>query len=1233
MRPESCTIDELITLFKGAGIRNVSLELIERHIEEGAPVHDDGTLDLFDYAAWLVGTPSDDTRIRVPPTEIFDIEEVNPTRLAGWLSMYNHMNYDVSRNKIGAMFQEFNSRLKSRKNEKSIDFVKFVAFCATRRKSGGFKPKTLTAAGYDAHRAEMARRSAAQSAEGRDIGEIPKPAHPNQIEACRENFKLFCETYFPEQFSLEWSDDHLRCIEKIEQSVLRGGLFALALPRGSGKALALDTPLPTPTGWITMGDVKVGDELYDEQGKPCRVVLKSEIFTGHKCYKVTFNDGSSIVCDADHLWSVEDIWKRKNPIVVTTEWLSTRYAVGHRGYHESRFRVPFTKPIEGEHTELPIAPYALGLWLGDGSCASATLTLYNKDAEELCEYASQEEGNDFLYFVADFPDKNSKCYRLTRGRGTDMRKVDTGNAKLRALNLLNNEHIPAMYLRASVEERQRLIQGIMDTDGCTDKLGHCEICIKYKQFANDFEELLASLGIKFSIATKYVELDGKTYGPYSRFYINAYKEHNLFKLKRKQQYMRPMPQKKISKETGCLTHTPCEIRTITEIVEVPSVQTQCVMVDSPNHLYLCGRRMIPTHNTSMCEAACIWAVLYGHRKFICLIGATETAADEMLASIKVELETNELLQEDFPSACYPVACLEGIAARCNGQTCNGERTRIKWTNNELVLPTIKGSVSSGIIIRVTGILGRIRGMKFKRPDGKSVRPDLVIIDDPQTRESASSIEQNRKRLQTLNGDILGLAGPSKKISGIMPCTVIRSGDMADTILDATKNPEWNGEKAKMLYVMPRNMKLWEEYNAIREESLRNDGNFERATQFYIENREAMDEGAVVGWKERFNHDEVSALQNAMNLLFRDEVSFAAEYQNEPLSENIGDETVLSADFIAGKLNGIRYLTIPLDATCLTMFVDVQKTSLWYTIMAFSDTFSGYVIDYGTYPEQQSRRYTLASLRTKLSDVFPNAGLEGQLYSALNHLLDEQLEKVYLREDGTPMKLNFSMIDANWGESTNIVYQVCRLDKWQGRVMPSHGHFVGASSKPMSEYRKKAGEKLGLEWYIPNANGRAIRHVVWNTNYWKSFVMARLAVAMGDNGCFSLYGNSPMTHEMYSEHMTAEYSVRVQGRGRIVDEWRIRPEHNDNHFFDCTVGCAVCASIIGCALPEQNKLVEAAKQQKFSFTTDANGRIERKVQEVPLPVETAHEPPLAQKPQAISLKQLYAKKRGQLYKPH
>jgi hypothetical protein len=120
-----------------------------------------------------------------------------------------------------------------------------------------------------------------------------------------------------------------------------------------------------------------------------------------------------------------------------------------------------------------------------------------------------------------------------------------------------------------------------------------------------------------------------------------------------------------------------------------------------------------------------------------------------------------------------------------------------------VLPTIAGSPASGIIVRVAGITGRVRGMKFKRADGRSVRPSLVIIDDPQTSESAGSLEQTRKRVRVLAGDILGLAGPGQKISGIMPCTIIRPGDMAEQILDREKHPEWNGERTKLLYEYPK----------------------------------------------------------------------------------------------------------------------------------------------------------------------------------------------------------------------------------------------------------------------------------------------------------------------------------------------------------------------------------------------------------------------------------------------
>ena len=572
--------------------------------------------------------------------------------------------------------------------------------------------------------------------------------------------------------------------------------------------------------------------------------------------------------------------------------------------------------------------------------------------------------------------------------------------------------------------------------------------------------------------------------------------------------------------------------------------------------------------STLTETAALWAMLYGHREFVTLIGATESAALEMLDSIKTELEVNERLAEDFPEVCYPIAQLDGIANRCAGQICNGERTRITWTSNEIVLPTIKDSKASGIIVRVAGITGRIRGMKYKRSDGRSVRPSLVIIDDPQTSESAGSLEQTKKRVRVLAGDILGLAGPGQKISGIMPCTIIRPGDMADIILNRNTHPDWNGEKTRMVDKFPINMKLWEEYAEIRADALREEGNFQRATDFYLANKEAMDAGAVVSWEARYNHDEVSALQHAMNLKLQDEAAFQAEYQNDPLPEDTFDESLLSVDEICGKINGIVRGKVPLYCDKLTMFIDVQKALLFYTVIAWADDFTGAVIDYGAWPDQHRRQFSLADANPTIHSKFPKAGFEGGLYSALTKLTDDYLGREWEREDGALLKIEKALVDANWGQSTDIVYQFCRQSVHAGIIMPSHGRYVGASSKPMTEYRRQPGDKLGFNWMIPNVAGkRAIRHVIYDTNYWKSFIHARLGISLGDNGCLSLYGRIPGNHQLLAEHLTAEYRVRTEGRGRTVDEWKLKPQNSDNHWLDCVAGCAVCASILGAALPE------------------------------------------------------------------
>ena len=587
--------------------------------------------------------------------------------------------------------------------------------------------------------------------------------------------------------------------------------------------------------------------------------------------------------------------------------------------------------------------------------------------------------------------------------------------------------------------------------------------------------------------------------------------------------------------------------------------------------------------TTLTEVACIWASLYGHRDFIALIGSDEASAAQMLDSIKTELEVNELLAEDFPEVCYPIGRLEGISNRANGQLCNGERTHIGWTAKEVVLPTIKESKASGAIIKVAGLTGRIRGLKHKRPDGKTVRPKLAVIDDPQTDESAHSPSQCETRERILAGAILGLAGPGEKISGIMPCTVIRKGDMADNILDRNKHPEWNGTRTKLVYAFPTDEKLWEEYGRIRADSMRSGNAGREATEFYRARRSQMDAGARVAWSDRYEYDEISAVQNVMNLKLRDERAFWAEYQNEPLPEVEIQGADLTAQQIIEKVNRLKRGTVPLSCSRLTAFIDVQGSLLYYLIAAWEDDFTGYVLDYGSYPDQRRPYFTLRDAKVKLDGVIKATGLEGRIYGGLEALTSHILGREWSRDDGAQLKIERCLVDANWGDSTAVVYQFCRQSAFASVLTPSHGKYIGASTVPMREWSKKPGERLGMNWCLSSSKGRPVRHVTYDTNFWKSFVFARLAVAMGDRSCLSLFGDKPETHRLLADHLTAEYRVRTEGRGRQVDEWRIRPERFDNHWLDCLVGSAVAASMQGVCLREVAPAAKSAdKPKRVSF---------------------------------------------------
>lgn len=570
--------------------------------------------------------------------------------------------------------------------------------------------------------------------------------------------------------------------------------------------------------------------------------------------------------------------------------------------------------------------------------------------------------------------------------------------------------------------------------------------------------------------------------------------------------------------------------------------------------------------TSIVEAACLWAALYGHRGFILLIGSDAGHAEQMLESVKVELETNERLGDDFPEALGPIRALEGIANRCKGQHISGQRTYITWTAREIVLPTVRGSRASGAILKVAGLTASLRGMKFKRADGTSARPDFVILDDPQTDESAHSVTQCAGRERTIKGAVLGLAGPGKKLSGVMLATVIRSGDMADVFLDRGRNPDWHGRRTRMVYAWPTNKDLWERYAELRADSLRVGPGFEPATAFYADNRAQMDLGAAVAWPQRFDPDEISALQHAFNLRLKlGDEAFFSEYQNDPLQPSAAIEA-LDPVAIAKKLNGLARGTVPLAASHLVAFVDVQQDLLYYLVLGVAPNFTGDIVDYGAFPEQLGRGYwTLRDARPSLGDVFTGTTLEGRLYQGLLAATDKILGTVWKREGGGEAKVSRCMIDANWGASTDTVYQVCRQSQHAGQLLPSHGKFIGATQQPLSQWKDQKGERSGLEWRI-RPGKRARTYCIYDANNWKSFAAERLRGTHGAAASIGLFGSDQAAHRMLCEHLTSETPTRVQAKGRTVDQWEAKPGR-ENHLWDCFVGACCLAAIEGASLTE------------------------------------------------------------------
>jgi deoxycytidine triphosphate deaminase len=366
--------------------------------------------------------------------------------------------------------------------------------------------------------------------------------------------------------------------------VLGSTLERVAVPddlvgRVEGKALAISTPIPTPDGWCEMGDLRVGDLVFNDTGQPTRIKDATEVMIGRPCYEVEFSDRTTLIADASHEWVTRSKVERRRGrrgSRRTTEHLAATLMHGREYNHH----VHLGGSLICAHRELPLHPYVLGIWLGQGTSKQAVIT--TADPEIL------EEIQSFGYAVSKA--SGPLAYRIggtgrTRDPATGrFSRNDSLSSVLRANGLLGNKHIPASYLRASVEQRWYLLQGLMDSDGYCDKRGRCEFTTIKEDLAEQVRELVASLGLRPVVAKKPAVLHGIDHGP--KYDVTFTPDRPIFRLQRRSH------QQKVG---GRFQH----FRAVRAVRRVPSVPVRCIEVDAVSGMYLAGRSFVPTHNSSL----------------------------------------------------------------------------------------------------------------------------------------------------------------------------------------------------------------------------------------------------------------------------------------------------------------------------------------------------------------------------------------------------------------------------------------------------------------------------------------------------------------------------------------------------------------------------------------------------------------------------------------------------------
>lgn len=576
--------------------------------------------------------------------------------------------------------------------------------------------------------------------------------------------------------------------------------------------------------------------------------------------------------------------------------------------------------------------------------------------------------------------------------------------------------------------------------------------------------------------------------------------------------------------------------------------------------------------STICKGAATYALLTGKRKYIIAVAATAELSKDMLDFIKRQLGENEKLAKFYPEACAYITAIDGKAIKAKYQLRrDGKPTGMVWAKDQITMPTSMSSDGragyrhDGGVVEAHGLTGAIRGKSKHRLGGRILRPDFVILDDPQTRESAESPSQCDQRERIILGDVLGLAGPRNKIAAAMPCTIVKRGDLADRFLDRNTRPEWQGDIFRLIEKWPDAQDtLWKEYAQIYRDSKADGLHTEPATEFYIRNRDAMDAGSSVSWPARVRDGELSALQTAENMMIEMGPQFWAEMQNDPQSADTS-MFELTIESVLNHATDIPRFMIPDAAHTLVGHCDINRSGLHWCLAGFDQAMTCHVTTYGRWPNtgelweknatEQARKHAIFRGLTELSVALSDA---------------------VITRAGTRAQIGLLLIDR--GYEPDVVHRFCASARLPFKVFPARGY---AAHKYFVRRHSLIGSPM-QDCHVTRSDFG--QFLAFNADAWREAAQRALLAIPGESGGATIHAAPPAMpryHLRFAEHLCGEQLTnKYQTDGGMRWEWTVRVGY-PHDWLDAYSGCWVAAAASGLTTSGLPKVAPVQKRRRAS----------------------------------------------------